>query len=78
MMESIRKSAKLKAFIIPAPVAVMMASAVLQKLLLPKPFLTPDVIRMALADNVAQRNSPVADFGMNLVSLESWLESEAV
>ena len=56
----------------------MMASAILQKLLLPKPFLTPDVIRMALADNVAQRNSPVADFGMNLVSLESWLESEAV
>ena len=78
MMESLRKSANLKAFIIPAPVAVMMASAILQKLLLPKPFLTPDVIRMALADNVAQRNSPVADFGMNLVSLESWLESEAV
>ena len=78
MMESLRKSANLKAFIVPAPVAVMMASAILQKLLLPKPFLTPDVIRMALADNVAQRNSPVADFGMNLVSLESWLESEAV
>lgn len=75
LMESIRKSAHLKAFILPAPVAAMMISGVIQKLLLTRPFLTPDVIRMALSDNVAERNAAVADFGMNLVSLESRLES---
>ncbi len=78
MMESIRKSLHLKAPILAAPVAAMMASGVIQKLLLPKPFLTPDVIRMALSDNVAQRNSAVTDFGMNLISLESWLESKGI
>jgi len=78
MMESIRKSAHLKALIMPAPVAMMMASGVLQKLFLSRPFLTPDVIRMALSDNVTRRNSSVTDFGMNLVSLESWLESGEV
>lgn len=78
MMESIRKSLHLKAPILAAPVAAMMASGVIQKLLLPKPFLTPDVIRMALSDNVAQRNAAVTDFGMNLISLESWLESKGI
>lgn len=78
MMESIRKSLHLKAPILAAPVAAMMASGVIQKLLLPKPFLTPDVIRMALSDNVAERNSAVTDFGMNLISLESWLESKGI
>ena len=78
MMEAIRKSAHLKAVILSVPITAMMASGVIQRLLLPKPILTPDVIRMALSDNVARCNAAVADFGRNLVSLESWLESKEV
>lgn len=76
MMESIRRSAHLKALIVSFPTPLMMLAASFQKRLLPRPFLTPDVVRMALADNVTDRNAPVVDFGMSLVSLESWLESK--
>ncbi len=75
MMEAIRKSAHLKATILSAPVAVMMLSGVAQRLLLPHPFLTPDVIRMALSDNITRKNALITDFKMNLTSLESYLES---
>lgn len=77
MMTAIRASAGLKASIVPAPIAVMMLSGMLQKALLPRPFLTPDVIRMALSDNVTAKNALVADFSLDLTSLESYLESEA-
>lgn len=78
MMETLRKSCQLKAMIIPAPVPVMMLSGLAQKVLLPKPFVTPDVIRMAMADNVTGKNALVTDFKMNLTSLESYLESTDV
>jgi NADH dehydrogenase len=74
MMETLKNSCHLKSPILGAPVAIMMASAVLQKLLLPRPFLTPDVLRMALSDNVPDKNACVADFGMTLLALEAWLE----
>ena len=76
MMEAIRSSKHLSAPILGAPVGIMMAAAVAQKLLLSRPFLTPDVLRMALADNVPEKNACVADFGMILLGLEAWLEEK--
>ncbi|MGC8529306.1 MAG: NAD-dependent epimerase/dehydratase family protein [Leptospirillia bacterium] len=77
MMEAIKTSRHLKAPILGAPVPIMMASAMLQKLLLPRPFLTPDVLRMALSDNVPEKNACIADFAMTLLALEAWLEGNA-
>jgi NADH dehydrogenase len=78
MMESIRKSARLKAILFPGPVALLMFSAMLQKIFLSRPILTPDVIRMALSDNVTRSNALITDFRMTLTSLESYLESGAI
>ncbi len=74
MMEAIKSSRHLHALILGAPVGIMMASALAQKVLLPRPFLTPDVLRMAISDNVPVKNACVADFGMTLLGLEAWLE----
>ena len=78
MMEGIRKSARLKAILFPGPVGLLMFSAMLQKIFLPRPFLTLDVIRMALSDNVTRSNALITDFRMTLTSLESYLESGAI
>jgi len=77
MMEAIKRSRHLSAIIMGAPVGVMMASAVMQRLLLKSPLITPDVVRMALSDNVPLKNACVADFGMTLLGLEAWLEKSA-
>lgn len=75
MMESIKRSRHLTAMIVGAPVGVMMASAVMQRIFLKSPFITPDVVRMALSDNVPLKNACVVDFGMTLLGLEAWLET---
>lgn len=75
-MESLAVCLHLHAVILPQPLPLLGLAAFIQEAILPAPFLTREMIRMALEDNVAMPNDLSLAFDLNPMPLEAYLESE--
>lgn len=75
LMETIKSSLKVKAFIVSQPPSMLSISAFFQEKILPAPFLTREMIRMALSDNIAKENHLVTVFKISPYPLEAYIES---
>ncbi len=76
LMETFIASLHLKALILPQPPALLGLGATLQEWILPVPFLTREMIKMALEDNIAMPNDLSLSFNLNPMGLEAYLESD--
>lgn len=76
LMEALIVSLHLKALILPQPPVLLGLVARLQEWVLPVPFLTREMIKMALEDNVAMPNDLSIAFDLNPMALEAYLESD--
>jgi NADH dehydrogenase len=77
LMETIKSSLKVNALIMSQPPSMLAISAFFQEKLLPTPFLTREMIRMALSDNVAKENHLVTVLNVSPYPLEAYLEANA-
>lgn len=78
LMEAIASSLHLRAWVISQPAGLLNIVARLQEALLPVPFLTREMILMALEDNVAMPNDLVTYFKMSPFPVEAYLEADHV
>ncbi|MHB1287298.1 MAG: complex I NDUFA9 subunit family protein [Leptospirales bacterium] len=76
LMRVIADLLHLKVIVLPQPVGLLNGVARLQECFLASPFLTREMIKMALEDNVAIPNDLVTFFGMSPFPLEAYLEEE--
>lgn len=76
LMKSLSVSLRLHALILPQPPPLLALAAILQEAILPAPFLTREMILMALEDNVAMPNDLSLAFDLNPMALEAYLESD--
>ena len=77
LMKTIKSSLKASALIMPQPPSMLKLSAFFQEKLLSTPFLTREMIRMALSDNIAKENHLVTVLKISPYPLEAYLEANA-
>ncbi len=76
LMETLKRSLRLHAMVLPQPETLLRVMAGMQEALLPVPFLTREMVTMALEDNVADPNDLVVSFRKSPCPVEAYLEGE--
>ncbi|MHB1926484.1 MAG: complex I NDUFA9 subunit family protein [Leptospirillum sp.] len=76
LMEVLKRSLRFSAVILPQPESFLRLVAGVQEALLPVPFLTREMVTMAMEDNIAMPNDLVTEFNMSPYPVEAYLEAE--
>jgi NADH dehydrogenase len=76
LMDALKRSLHLRAIVLPQPETLLRVLAGMQETLLPVPFLTREMVTMALEDNVADPNDLIVAFQKSPYPMEAYLESQ--